>query len=275
MDHNPNQDQNQDKSQKDKGLVSAENLNKIGLFKGKGHYIYIHQKSQKLVTAIYLVTDFLKDSEPLKWKIREQGLGLLSKNLSLVNAFASDKKIILDSVSSLCLEIVSMIEIAYVAGVVSPMNFSILKKEFMDLVSLIEAKENPTNLGSNFVLSESFLKVEETHFDEPKQVPVMEYKGQATKGHYNVLNNNVSYTPRVNSPKPQARPVFQDKEKKSDRQTVIIDVIKKKKEVTIKDVLSFITDCSEKTIQRELLLMVSNGVLKKVGERRWSRYSLV
>ena len=273
MQEHQTEDQSGDKGQKDKSLVSSENLSKISLFKGKGHYIYIHQKSQKLVTAIYLVTDFLKDNEPLKWKIREQGLTLLSRNLSLVNAFAADKKIILDNVSSLCLEIVSMIEIAYVAGIVSPMNFSILKKEFMDLVSLIEAKENPTNLGSNFVLSESFLKVEASVHDSVKDEVLENYKGQDLKGHNNVFDNKMSFISKSlkNISVKYAPP---DKEKKTDRQDIIIDVIKKKKEVTIKDLLSFISDCSEKTIQRELLLMVSKGVLKKIGERRWSRYSL-
>jgi hypothetical protein len=32
--------------------------------------------------------------------------------------------------------------------------------------------------------------------------------------------------------------------------------------------------CSEKTLQRELVSMVKNGVLDKMGEKRWSRYFL-
>jgi hypothetical protein len=42
----------------------------------------------------------------------------------------------------------------------------------------------------------------------------------------------------------------------------------------IKDVSPLVTGCSEKTIQRELSAMVRSGILKKVGEKRWSRYSL-
>jgi len=44
--------------------------------------------------------------------------------------------------------------------------------------------------------------------------------------------------------------------------------------LTIKDFTKNIKDCSEKTIQRELLAMVAKGVLKKEGERRWSKYFL-
>ena len=42
----------------------------------------------------------------------------------------------------------------------------------------------------------------------------------------------------------------------------------------IKDVSPLIKGCSEKTIQRELLSMVKSGILKKEGEKRWSKYSL-
>ena len=42
----------------------------------------------------------------------------------------------------------------------------------------------------------------------------------------------------------------------------------------IKDVSPLISGCSEKTIQRELLAMVYAGILRKMGEKRWSRYSL-
>ena len=62
--------------------------------------------------------------------------------------------------------------------------------------------------------------------------------------------------------------------KKNYRQGIILDIIKSKKEVMIKDISSHIKDCSEKTIQRELLAMVDAGVLKKLGEKRWSKYSL-
>jgi hypothetical protein len=43
----------------------------------------------------------------------------------------------------------------------------------------------------------------------------------------------------------------------------------------VKDVSAVVKDCSEKTLQRELLALVAQGVLKKEGERRWSSYVLV
>ncbi|MCX6702079.1 MAG: hypothetical protein NTX96_02725, partial [Candidatus Zambryskibacteria bacterium] len=65
-----------------------------------------------------------------------------------------------------------------------------------------------------------------------------------------------------------------DNLKKSNRQNVILDLLKRKKELTIKDISLVIKDCSEKTIQRELNSFISIGVLKRAGVRRWSKYSL-
>ena len=58
------------------------------------------------------------------------------------------------------------------------------------------------------------------------------------------------------------------------RKEKIIDIIRKGEEVSIKDISLHIKDCSEKTIQRELIAMVESGRLVKTGERRWSRYAL-
>ena len=44
--------------------------------------------------------------------------------------------------------------------------------------------------------------------------------------------------------------------------------------VSIRDISLSFTDCSEKTIQRDLNALVSKVELKKVGSKRWSRYSL-
>ena len=40
----------------------------------------------------------------------------------------------------------------------------------------------------------------------------------------------------------------------------------------IRDIASFVIGCSEKTVQRELASLISDGLIKKEGEKRWSRY---
>ncbi len=60
----------------------------------------------------------------------------------------------------------------------------------------------------------------------------------------------------------------------SDRRERIKTILEAKGEATIKDISEIITDCSEKTIQRELNAMIDENLVKRQGERRWSKYSV-
>lgn len=60
----------------------------------------------------------------------------------------------------------------------------------------------------------------------------------------------------------------------SDRRERIKTILEAKGDATIKDISEIITDCSEKTIQRELNAMIDENIIKRQGERRWSRYSI-
>ncbi len=260
-------------NEKDKTIRTLENLIQQGFLGVKGHYAFIYIKVQKLVAACYLITDLMKDGEPLKWQIRDTGLSLLSDNLSLIRASSADRKVIFSVVSGLSVELISFIEIAYIAGLVSPMNFSLLQKEFGDLIGLIQERENPKALESSFVLSKQFLDVDESL-----------YKESPDKGQHNNVLNNMSF--RKESPiesqshqkAPLQRNIQKDTtstSKKNSRQDLIIAHLKKiGGEISVKEFVGIIPGCGEKTIQRELLSLVAKGVLKKVGERRWSKYSL-
>ena len=63
------------------------------------------------------------------------------------------------------------------------------------------------------------------------------------------------------------------------RQSIILAFIRTKLSVSIKDICqlpdSEIRACSEKTIQRELTELIRQGLIKKIGERRWSQYTPV
>ncbi len=64
-------------------------------------------------------------------------------------------------------------------------------------------------------------------------------------------------------------------ESKDDREKRILEVIRDKGIVSIKDISSVVFDVSEKTIQRTLQLLIDKGQIKKEGERRWAKYQLI
>lgn len=82
-------------------------------------------------------------------------------------------------------------------------------------------------------------------------------KAELTSGeHSTVSSNNVG-------------PVLQS------RRDRVLNVLRDKGEATIKDIVEVVTDCSEKTIQRELISLIKDNIVSKEGERRWSKYKLV
>lgn len=59
------------------------------------------------------------------------------------------------------------------------------------------------------------------------------------------------------------------------RRERVLNVIRDKGEVTIKDISENIKDCSEKTIQRELTDLIKDNIIMREGDRRWSKYKLI
>jgi hypothetical protein len=61
----------------------------------------------------------------------------------------------------------------------------------------------------------------------------------------------------------------------ASRRERVIEVLRDNPNATIKDITSVVTECSEKTIQRELISMIKDNIVVREGERRWSKYTLV
>ncbi len=89
------------------------------------------------------------------------------------------------------------------------------------------------------------------------------------------LRHAVKSTHDIKDIKPEPHP---NKEGESaeiaNRKDIIMNVVRSRGKVAVSDILPYVKDCSEKTIQRDLIKMVTDGLLVKEGERRWSRYSL-
>lgn len=64
-------------------------------------------------------------------------------------------------------------------------------------------------------------------------------------------------------------------QEQSGRRDAILSILRARGTVSIKDISDSITDVSEKTIQRELMSLIEEGLIVREGERRWSKYSLI
>lgn len=214
---------------------------------------YIHQKkSNRISQAIYLASNHIKDSEPLKWELRKETISFLSYSRSITDNLKKDihTDFSIDIFSSSVNNLISMLFLASSTGLISVNNANIIIYELETIVSLIKKSLDEGAVKAGFILSDDFFATDHDISSSNRQ--------KSGKRHDLEQNPSLSNI----------------KEKKDDRQSKIISLLKNQSGLTIKDFLKVIEGCSEKTIQRELSDLVNRGIVKKEGERRWSKYSL-
>lgn len=252
----------------------------ISIFRDNKSCLFLYKKTNKLSAGLYIVTNLLSDSEPLKWELRSCAQKLISYSAEDTGFSVSAHHKTASILRAHTLTILSLLDVALYANLVSEMNHRILKNEFTSFLFSLE----------EILKGESGAKILDSHFfDLPKEYRFLsnnsrQEKGQKDpsvsgvfdKGHTIRQPQNMSF--KNSEPKnltARSGEFYKgQKESKETRKESILALLKNKESLTIKDFSNTIKDCSEKTIQRELLSMVASGVLKKEGERRWSRYSL-
>jgi len=265
----------------DKTLVSDEKS-----LQSETIYDFANKKTEKLVTALYMVTDCMESDDALKNKLRLLGVDFLSKMYKLSFLSPMDRYTEIP-VSLACInEILSFIEISYTIGFISEMNTLILKKEFKDLSYQLEQYKSKDKHFS-FTLDEKMFDVGDESSVLNKNAD-FNYKGQGyLKDSYNGQTNkrtpfNTMSFIKGHSPiENQNRKInssHSNLAERQERRDKILSMIKTIPEsqagASIKDISLAFNDCSEKTIQRELNALVLNGKLVKTGAKRWSRYAI-
>ncbi|MES3031552.1 MAG: hypothetical protein V4697_04050 [Patescibacteria group bacterium] len=243
-----------------KDISNINNLREIGLFNEGDYLIFGFKKTEKIVSAIYLISSLIKDNEPLKWEVRDDAISLISLMMTLNNSAESHKTGALQSYYASSLRLKSLLGVADNAGLVSSMNARLISEEIDLLIEFLKKHSTHMMSKGGYILSDSFFS---TDMKAPEIGDQVAHSDQHKRHIHQASDHKKGQIDEL--------PI---KDKKDSRQTSILGLLQKKSNLTIKDFVKVITDCSEKTIQRELIDLVEKGTVIKVGERRWSTYSL-
>jgi predicted transcriptional regulator len=243
----------------------------LGFFSAEDYLIFIFKKTEKITAALYLISGLLKDEEPIKWELRDKGIDLISSSFSASSSQPGDKNAVIQSIFTASLETLSLLNVAKVSNLISDMNYKLLVREIDNVVALLRDRltENAENAG--YILSESFFKTPDLYSSGFRFGTKVSNQSESSK----VKGHSYSNTDLGKENNHNIIGQESSNLKKNKRQEIIISTLKSQSNLTIKDFVKVISDCSEKTIQRELIDLVKQGVIKKDGERRWSRYSLI
>jgi hypothetical protein len=215
----------------------------------------IYRKAENISSAVFLVSDTMSDAGELKTKIKDLALRLIADCSLIKNVPVGEKVKNIHSLEAIALNLSSLFQVSSVSGMVSPMNSSVVRSEIQAFIALLVSYTKSIHDLAISLVKESAV-VSEPNLAMPSQ-PVASAEATTVKKQSGQANGQTKVT------------------RKDTRERTILEFIKTKDSVNIKDIARNVRGCSEKTIQRELLKMVDSGLVKKTGERRWSRYSYI
>lgn len=216
------------------------------LFKGRNDWYFCYLKTERIAHVLAVLAsrsdpaplkDMLRTAQSLPGEIARMAAGEFDVPVALAEVFA----------------LLSALRLAGTQGLLHPENVSVLLKEYEVVAEKLVAGSHP----SPFISSEDFL-VQELQA-EPLPLPSRLHDTQGREA----IKDSIKDTSKQTSNKGQ-----------SPRVAVILDYIRTHKGASIKEISSIIKDCSEKTVQRELNELITQGLVRRVGERRWSTYEL-
>lgn len=216
------------------------------LFKGRSDWYFCYLKTERIAHVLAVLAS-RGDASPLKDTMR--AAQSLPGEIARMAAGEFDVPVALAEIFAL----LSALRLASTQGYLSAENVSVLIKEYEMVAERLVAGSHP----SPYVSGEDFL-VQELP-PEPLPLPSRLSDPRARDHIKDTIKDTYKQTP--------------DKGQ-SERMSLILDYISKHKGASIKDIASTIKGCSEKTVQRELNELINQGLVRRVGERRWSTYEL-
>jgi hypothetical protein len=232
----------------------------------------IGSKMQKVVTALYMVTDLIPHKDPIRKDLRNRSVEALSllSTISVKNSIQAQKTI--TRTQAVIEGIVNVLKTSVSIGFVSDMNFklitqslSLMQDDLNKKYGLLKNQDVRSRTFHNRAVEEYVLPTNLFEFSDNKtKEKTQMYK---TSNIPVVSDTKMSDTSVKKSPKTQMS--------SNTREEAVIDLIQEKGEVSVSDVSLRFSEVSEKTIQRILVKLVESGRLQKTGEKRWSRYSIV
>ncbi len=203
--------------------------------------VFIYKKAERLAKAIYLITPAFAESVSLRNRIDAIAIALIDAAI----VPSSSARVAL---SRELLALSSVLSMARTGGFLSSMNAELIAREAHILLQEVASYEEPRLFLDDVPTLSGIAKKALSRESVQKTVA---YKRHIIKDIKNVSDIHIK-----------------------DRREAVLSVIKDKGRVSIKDISTLIRGVSEKTIQRELLALITVGMVLKQGERRWSTYSL-
>jgi len=238
--------------------------------------MYVTEKTSRIAAAVCMLTNQSDSTDPIRHALETTSLRLV-QDASASQSIHARRSQLLDTGRSL----VGLLATAHLSGRLPKRAVEILEEEIVALATFLDRTrwvegdhvfmpsvlETPIDASS--IRAQSYRGPETTHIGQLGVHQETRRPQEARTAQKDTWRDTQQQTQRVSE---HYRERVQDNQK--DRRATILGLLQKKDRVTVRDVANVVKDVSDKTLQRELLSLVAQGVLVKEGERRWSTYRL-
>ncbi len=205
--------------------------------------IFAIRKSERLLAAVHVVTNFIQQAEPLRVEIRSTALAILKLSVApSIEEEAGGREF-----EQLTIQMTALLQAARDAGLVSSMNANLIGEEYAKLATYVHG----------------IVPVADVLLPPTTVLGGTEHKGQKDRSIFRTVKRTSIDRVSIGHGADQGR------------RAEILKLFETKDRISIQDAMQAANGVSSKTIQRELLAMVESGILLKEGERRWSTYRRV
>ena len=227
-----------------------------------------YRRSERLVAALHILTNHVPPEEPLRSTSRQISIRLLSDVLALRDDMRVSSSPAFRRVQTSVRELISLVRILSVSGYISPQNANVLVEALDELGNFLESSQRSSLSGSVTFSKDELLGAD--HISSRRSSA--QRQSSRTRGEDAAQSlKDISHQTDTPGKKEKTLPTNDVLDRRSQ---AVLDVLKSQDAIGIKDISANLPEYSEKMIQRELARLVTLGRIKKMGFKRWSRYSL-
>lgn len=221
----------------------------------------VYRRAERIVSAIYLLTNHISESELLRSEARRLGIQTLQKILEMrdeMRLIGSPK--MLDLQKSFR-ELISMLKLMVFGSFVSTQNAEVLIAAIDELNSSLIGSARSVLADPIRFTKDDFSNVAYEHKGHIRDI-----KDRVNIKDIIAIKDKSGVSFITNSPSGEST--------LSQRGREIVDILSSRGELNIRDIAAHLPEYGEKTIQRELGQLIEQKVIRRVGLKRWSRYVL-
>lgn len=233
--------------------------------------VYLYKKAERLAKAIHLIGPAFISSGPLKDRLDRIAVGLV--DAAVLPPMASR-----EALSRELLALSSILGIARTGGMLSAMNADLIIREAHVLLAEAAEYEEPRLALEEIPSLAMLAKSTTSSGNDSREHARLRSLARVT---YDTVLGSEESASDIGQTKGHVKDTVRTGKPEAvrgggneGRRDSILAVLRAKGPSYIKDISLVVRDVSEKTIQRELASLVSEGQIIRKGDRRWTTYEL-